>query len=161
MKWINKLNPFDISGESLGKSGSEGIVNPIGIEVKANRLGLGHEAVRIDQIKQTDIGKKILENMKEDEIAELDTDQIMAKQVEELEREKRELMERLKAQDRKLDHMERARRREEIPMLKAAFEVDKEDDKVLWKKQEEERIKQVNYFSSTTQFFFTLMIQQG
>ena len=42
---INKLNPLDISGESLGKSGSEGIVNPIGIEVKANRYGLGREAV--------------------------------------------------------------------------------------------------------------------
>ena len=109
---------------------------------KLKAIKKAHMDERIDQIKQTDIGKKILENMKEDEIAELDTDQIMAKQVEELEREKRELAERLKAQDRNLDHMWRARRREEVPLLKAAFEVDKEEDKVLWKSQEEERIKQ-------------------
>ena len=109
---------------------------------KLKAIKKAHMEERIDQIKQTEVGKKILENMKEDEIAELDTDQIMAKQVEELEREKKELMERLKTQERRIDHMERARRREEIPLLKAAFEVDKEDDKVLWKKKEEERIKQ-------------------
>ena len=109
---------------------------------KMKAIKKAHMEERIDQIKQTEVGKKILENMKEDEIAELDTDQIMAKQVEELEREKRELTERCKNQDRNMDHMWRARRREEIPLLKAAFEVDKEDDKVLWKKQEEERIKQ-------------------
>ena len=109
---------------------------------KMKAIKKAHMDERIDQIKQTDIGKKILENMKEDEIADLDTDQIMAKQVEELEREKRELNDRLKNQDRNFDHMWRARRREEISVLKAAFEVDKEDDKVLWKKQEEERIKQ-------------------
>ena len=33
------------SGESLGKSGSDGIVKPIGVEVKNNRMGLGREAV--------------------------------------------------------------------------------------------------------------------
>ena len=59
---INRLNPFDISGDSLGKSGSEGIVNPIGIEVKANRLGLGSEADKLKAIKET--------HMEEGEIAE-------------------------------------------------------------------------------------------
>ena len=33
------------TGDSLGKTGSEGIVNPIGVEVKNNRMGLGREAV--------------------------------------------------------------------------------------------------------------------
>ena len=33
------------TGDSLGKSGTEGIVNPIGVEVKNNRMGLGREAV--------------------------------------------------------------------------------------------------------------------
>ena len=33
------------TGDSLGKTGSAGIVNPIGVEVKNNRMGLGREAV--------------------------------------------------------------------------------------------------------------------
>ena len=33
------------SGEALGKSGSSGIVAPIGVEVKNNRFGLGRDAV--------------------------------------------------------------------------------------------------------------------
>jgi translation initiation factor 3 subunit A len=89
-----------------------------------------HIQDRLQQIAQTEIGKKFLDKMDEKEIAELDTDQIMAKQVEELEREKKELMTRLKAQEKKVDHVERAKRKEEVPLLKAAFEVDKEYDKV-------------------------------
>ena len=56
-----------------------------------------------------------MQKMDESEIAELDTDQIMMKQVEELENEKRLLAARLKAQEKKMDHMERAKRKEEIP----------------------------------------------
>ncbi len=89
-----------------------------------------HIEMKLNQIKQTELGKKILDKMDEKEIAELDTEQIMAKQVEELEKEKRDLLARLKAQEKKVDHMERAKRKEEIPLLKEASEKDKEEDKV-------------------------------
>ena len=55
--------------------------------------------------------------MDEKELAELDTEQIMIKQVEELENEKRQLVARLKAQEKKVDHLERAKRKEEIPLI--------------------------------------------
>merc|ERR1712142_131850 len=68
-------------------------------------------------------------------------DEIMAKQVEELEKEKKELQVRLKAQEKKVDHLERAKRLEEIPLLKLQFEEFKEEAKVVWEEQEKDRIE--------------------
>merc|ERR1712008_416176 len=65
----------------------------------------------------------------------------MIKQVEELENEKRQLIARLKAQEKKVDHLERAKRKEEIPLIKESMIQDEEEDKVIWKDKEEERIK--------------------
>lgn len=48
---------------------------------------------------------------------------------------------RLKAQEKKVDHLERAKRLEEIPLLKLQFEEFKEESKVLWDEQEKERIE--------------------
>ena len=44
----------------------------------------------------------------EEELAVLDPDTILAKQVEQLEREKKELQAKLKAQEKKVDHFVRA-----------------------------------------------------
>ena len=48
---------------------------------------------------------------------------------------------RLKAQEKKVDHLERAKRKEEIPLIKAAMVKDEEEDRIIWKNKEEERIK--------------------
>merc|ERR1712203_1211571 len=98
-------------------------------------------AEKMEQIAQTEIGKKVISKMDEKELAELDTEQIMIKQVEELENEKRQLVARLKAQEKKVDHLERAKRKEEIPLIKAAMVKDEEEDRIIWKDKEEERIK--------------------
>merc|ERR1719356_808909 len=71
----------------------------------------------------------------------MDADEIMAKQVEELEKEKKELQVRLKAQEKKVDDLERAKRLEEIPLLKLQFEEFKEEAKVVWEEQEKDRIE--------------------
>merc|ERR1712080_743638 len=94
-----------------------------------------------EQIAQTEIGKKVISKMVEKELAELDPEAIMIKQVEELENEKRQLIARLKAQEKKVDHLERAKRKEEIPLIEKAMIQDEEEDKVIWKNKEEERIK--------------------
>jgi translation initiation factor 3 subunit A len=62
-----------------------------------------HIEEKMQQIAQTDIGKKVLGKLDEKELAELDTDAIMIKQVEELENEKRQLMARLKSQEKKVN----------------------------------------------------------
>jgi len=109
---------------------------------KMDQIKQDHITEKISQIKQTEVGKKMLSKMDEKEIAELDTEKIMAKQVEELEKEKQELVKRLKAQEKKVDHLERAKRKEEISLLKAESEKDQELDKVWWSQKEAERIAQ-------------------
>merc|ERR1719278_1904598 len=100
-----------------------------------------HNQDKIKQLAQTDIGKKVLGQLDQDTIAQMDADDIMAKQVEELEKEKKELQVRLKAQEKKQDHIERAKRLEELPLLKAEHEELKEEAKKLWAEQEKERIE--------------------
>merc|ERR1712062_852960 len=62
-------------------------------------------------------------------------------QVQELEKRKKELQVRLKKQDKNVDHIERAKRQEEIPLLKLQFEEFKEEAKQVWEEQEKERIE--------------------
>merc|ERR1712002_371251 len=100
-----------------------------------------HTRDKIAQLANTEIGKKVLDGMKAEDIAKMDADEIMAKQVEELEKEKKELQVRLKAQEKKVDHLERAKRLEEIPLLKLQFEEFKEEAKVVWEEQEKDRIE--------------------
>merc|ERR1712083_1122235 len=100
-----------------------------------------HTRDKIAQLANTEIGQKVLDGMKAEDIAKMDADEIMAKQVEELEKEKKELQVRLKAQEKKVDHLERAKRLEEIPLLKLQFEEFKEDAKVVWEEQEKDRIE--------------------
>merc|ERR1712240_978089 len=63
-------------------------------------------------------------------------------QVKEMEKEKKELEARMKAQQKRMDHLERAKRQEEIPILKEAIEKDMEEDKAIWSAKEADRIKQ-------------------
>merc|ERR1712002_817075 len=100
-----------------------------------------HTRDKIAQLANTEIGQKVLDGMKAEDIAKMDADEIMAKQVEELEKEKKELQVRLKAQEKKVDHLERAKRLEEIPLLKLQFEEFKEEAKVGWEEQEKDRIE--------------------
>ncbi|XP_053548646.1 eukaryotic translation initiation factor 3 subunit A [Bombina bombina] len=95
---------------------------------------------RLEQIRKTELGAKAFKDIDIENLEELDPDFIMAKQVEQLEKEKRELQERLKNQEKKIDHFERAKRLEEIPLIKKAYEEQRISDMELWEQQEEERI---------------------
>ncbi|XP_066549766.1 eukaryotic translation initiation factor 3 subunit A isoform X2 [Amia ocellicauda] len=95
---------------------------------------------RLEQIKKTELGAKAFKDIDIEDLEELDPDFIMAKQVEQLEKEKRELQERLKNQEKKIDYFERAKRLEEIPLIKKAYEEQRIQDMELWELQEEERI---------------------
>ncbi|KAM6922513.1 eukaryotic translation initiation factor 3 subunit A-like isoform 1-T1 [Lycodopsis pacificus] len=95
---------------------------------------------RLEQIKKTELGAKAFKDIDIEDLEELDPDFIMAKQVEQLEKEKRELQERLKNQEKKIDYFERAKRLEEIPLIKQAYEEQRIKDMELWELQEEDRI---------------------
>uniref|UniRef100_A0A3B3CBV1 Eukaryotic translation initiation factor 3 subunit A n=1 Tax=Oryzias melastigma TaxID=30732 RepID=A0A3B3CBV1_ORYME len=95
---------------------------------------------RLEQIKKTELGAKAFKDIDIEDLEELDPDFIMAKQVEQLEKEKKELQERLKNQEKKIDYFERAKRVEEIPLIIKAYEEQRVKDMELWELQEEERI---------------------
>lgn len=59
------------------------------------------------------------------ELLNLGAEEILQRQVEELEKERKELQQRLKAQEKKVDYFERAKRLVEIPLLKKMLEDEK------------------------------------
>ena len=78
--------------------------------------------------------------MDEDEIKKLDAEQIAAREAEELQKERREMQQKLKSQDKKVDYLERAKRIEEIPLLEKATEEKIDLAVTRWQQQEAERI---------------------
>lgn len=84
-------------------------------EMEAAKL---EEARRMAQSLREKGGLKL----SEEEFASLDTEKLVQLQVEQIEREKKDLSERLRTVLRRMDHIERAYRREEQPLLAADYE---------------------------------------
>ncbi|PWN20732.1 hypothetical protein BCV69DRAFT_282953 [Microstroma glucosiphilum] len=64
----------------------------------------------------------------EEEYANLDTEKLVQLQVSQIEKEKKDLAERLRVIFRRMDHLERAYRREELPLLDKDYDRQKEED---------------------------------
>lgn len=71
----------------------------------------------------------------------MDTDEILQKQVEQLEKEKKELQERLRSQEKKIDYFIRAKRLEEIPLIEEHAKAVAAKNKVNWEKKETDRVR--------------------
>merc|ERR1712050_37344 len=99
---------------------------------------------RLEMIKKSEIGQKMLKDLDLDALDQINPDELMKKQMETLEKEKREMQERLRAQEKKVDYFERAKRLQEIPILRQMYEEKKTKDAALWDKLEEERVKSWN-----------------
>lgn len=97
---------------------------------------------KMQQISQTSHGQKVLKKLDDEEIKKLDAEQIAAKEAEELIKERKELQMKLKTQEKKIDYFERAKRIEEIPLIKKYLADKQVQDKELWVKEEQSRIEQ-------------------
>jgi translation initiation factor 3 subunit A len=75
-----------------------------------------------------------------EDIDNLSADELLNRQLKRLEKERQEKINQQKKQEKKIDYFERAKRLEEIPMLKKEYEVQKETDQQFFEEQEEERI---------------------
>ncbi|WVQ82302.1 eukaryotic translation initiation factor 3 subunit A [Cryptococcus sp. DSM 104549] len=64
----------------------------------------------------------------------LDSSKLVAMQVEQLAKEKREMSERLRIVGKRVDHLERAMRKEERPLLAKDYENQKSEDKIVFEK---------------------------
>ncbi|KAF2355103.1 Eukaryotic translation initiation factor 3 subunit A [Trinorchestia longiramus] len=98
---------------------------------------------KLMQISQTSYGQKMMEKFNEEELLSLDADEILQRQVEELEKERKELQQRLKTQEKKIDYNERAKRLVEIPKFNELYEKQKEQDKEFWKAEEDKRVSKL------------------
>lgn len=91
-------------------------------------------------IKDLKIGPNALDLNRED-LANLDTSQIRAIKVAQLEREKNDINEKLRITGKRIDHLERAYRKEEVKKLGADYEAQKERDLVAYNVMKEETLK--------------------
>ncbi|PKI84434.1 eukaryotic translation initiation factor 3 subunit A [Malassezia vespertilionis] len=96
---------------------------------EARRRELEHvrkemEAAKLEEARKMAQSLKEKGGLKlsEEEFASLDTEKLVQLQVEQIEREKRELSDKLRTVQRRMDHIERAYRREEQPLLAADYE---------------------------------------
>ncbi|KND02612.1 translation initiation factor eIF3 core subunit a [Spizellomyces punctatus DAOM BR117] len=71
--------------------------------------------------------------VKQEELETLDTTRLRQIQIEQLEKEKREMQNKLKAIGKKFDHIERAYRKEEIPLFDKDYEEQKVTDMASYK----------------------------
>nr|ODO02250.1 eukaryotic translation initiation factor 3 subunit A [Cryptococcus depauperatus CBS 7855] len=65
-------------------------------------------------------------------IENLDSSKLVAMQVEQLAKEKKEFSEKLRIVGKKVDHLERALRRAELPLLTEDYERQKKEDRAAW-----------------------------
>lgn len=96
---------------------------------------------KIDQIKQTAAGQKILKKFDEEDIKKMNAEEIAAKEAEERLKERKAHDNNLKSQEKKIDYFERAKRLEEIPLIEKYLEDKLVQDKQFWEKQEASRIE--------------------
>lgn len=95
---------------------------------------------KIQQISQTTHGQKILKLI-EEKGTSADPDEIAKEEQNALIRERKELQSRLKSQEKKVDYFERAKRIEEVPLIKDYLKEMVVKEEVFWQKQEQTRIE--------------------
>lgn len=103
-----------------------------------------------DRIRQEEL-KKQLEELKtgvkgidisEFDMEELDANRLRAIKLAQLEKEKNELNDRVRTTAKRIDHLERAFRREELKHIPADYEAQKKHDLELYEKQKAETLKE-------------------
>jgi len=81
-----------------------------------------------------------LDDLDEETLANLKPQDLHNKRVEQLEKERRDALVKQKKLERKVDHFERAKRLEELPLLTQQYEEWHVTDREIWEKCEELRI---------------------
>lgn len=91
---------------------------------------------KLDQLRSTEMGARAFQGIDAKEIAEMNSEDILAKQVVQLEKEKKELAEKLRTQEKKVDYFERAKHIEQINLRKAQIPSISAENKKFWDDQQ-------------------------
>lgn len=126
-------------------------------EAEAEQKRLADEARKreVDRIKKdqdtirVQEAKKLADELKAkgglrvdiDDLQNMDADSLRMMQLTQLEKEKRELTERLRITSKRIDHIERAFRREERPLLEQDYERQKQSDKAAHELKEKTQVE--------------------
>ncbi|ODQ65606.1 hypothetical protein NADFUDRAFT_82631 [Nadsonia fulvescens var. elongata DSM 6958] len=94
------------------------------------RIQKEQDAIRDQEKKKIaeEINAKGIIKIDVDNLEDMDTNRLRTMQVEQLEKESKDKSERLRITGRRLDHIERALRREEVPLVEADYEIQKVSD---------------------------------
>lgn len=85
-------------------------------------------------------GQKIIKNM-EEKGTPADADELEKEEKQALQRERKELQAKLKSQEKRVDYFERAKRIEEVPLIKEYLKEMEVKEEVFWQTQEKTRIE--------------------
>lgn len=98
------------------------------------RIRLQHEDIQREEARKIadSLRAKGAITVDDQELDNLDKSALIEIQVEQLEKAKTEMNNRLRTIAKKLDHTERAYRREEIPLLEQDYEQQKKSDRAHW-----------------------------
>ncbi|KAI0641743.1 hypothetical protein C8Q79DRAFT_989113 [Trametes meyenii] len=101
------------------------------------------ENIRVEEAKKLAQSLKEKGTLKVDikDMEGLSTDNLMRLQVEQLEKEKKELNERMRILSKRLDHVERAYRKDERPLLAKDYEVQQANDKAVFEETQKARVE--------------------
>lgn len=88
----------------------------------------------------------------------MDPDDILQRQYEQLDREKREQILKLRTQEKRVDHLARAMRMEEIPLRKKFIEDKLQKDREQWDKDEEDRVSKLIFDDGRIWFLRILIL---
>ncbi|KAI0739664.1 hypothetical protein C8Q80DRAFT_1112131 [Daedaleopsis nitida] len=101
------------------------------------------ENIRVEEAKKLAQSLKEKGTLKVDinDMESLSTDNLMRLQVEQLEKEKKELSERMRILSKRLDHIERAYRKEERPLLAKDYEVQQANDRKVFEESQKARLE--------------------
>ncbi|EKM51355.1 uncharacterized protein PHACADRAFT_263445 [Phanerochaete carnosa HHB-10118-sp] len=101
------------------------------------------EAIRTEEARKLAQSLKEKGTLKVDvtEMENLSTDNLMRLQVEQLEKEKRGLNEKMRIASKRIDHVERAYRKEERPLLAMDYEVQQANDKAAHEAAQKARVE--------------------
>ncbi|KAG8184427.1 hypothetical protein JTE90_004594 [Oedothorax gibbosus] len=87
--------------------------------------------------------KKTFAKLDINKLNDLDPELVISKHLEQVIREKKGFASRLQKQERTMNHMERAKKFEEVPLLVQKYEEEKSTIKALWEKNEKLRIENI------------------
>ncbi|PIL32545.1 transporter [Ganoderma sinense ZZ0214-1] len=101
------------------------------------------ENIRVEEAKKLAQSLKDKGTLKVDinDMESLSTDNLMRLQVEQLEKEKKELNEKMRVLSKRLDHVERAYRKEERPLLAKDYELQQANDRIVFDASQKARLE--------------------